>query len=79
MNCKYCGKDKNPIVFGGYCSNCIRYYTSENYLCKTCFEQEGKLEKGFNRWDSLVLCERHAYAFQPTIMKLYEVLGVNIK
>jgi len=50
-------------------------FSSEHYFCANCLRQNNDLVKGYCRYDSLVLCQKHNTEFKPIIQKLYDAIG----
>ena len=48
----------------------INQFCSEYFYCENCLSKDHKIVKGYTRYDSLVLCEKHNNEFKPIIKKL---------
>ena len=69
-------KDGNSLFFSTYWNQylTLNQFCSEHFKCETCLRQNNEIVKGFTRYDSLVLCERHNTEFKPVMKQLIDVL-----
>ena len=52
-------------------------FTSEHYYCQDCLTRDDILVKGTIRYDSLVLCDKHRWEFEPVMQKLRNIFDNN--
>lgn len=52
-------------------------FTSEHYYCADCLREDELLVKGTIRYDSLVLCDKHRWKFEPVMQKLRNIFDNN--